>query len=235
MKNCEKCDTSHTGSYGSGRFCSSECARSFSTSKNRKAINEKVSKTLKGSGHQDIQKTCIGCNKHFMVSWRRRAKTFCSVRCRNVNNESYIWKIAAASKARCSTLKERKRMRDIGRLGGFGTKGTTPGGTKYQSLLEKKCFEFLENEKINFVAHKPLPDSSKVSDVYLPERDLWIEIDGINREKRKKWLGKNYDYWIAKLQQYEDKKLDLIVCASYDSFVETINNVVIEARQALGS
>jgi hypothetical protein len=28
---CEKCGKEHNGSYGSGRFCSSKCARSFST------------------------------------------------------------------------------------------------------------------------------------------------------------------------------------------------------------
>ncbi len=47
MKNCEKCQKEHDGSYASGRFCSALCARSFSTSEKRKEINEKVSKTLK--------------------------------------------------------------------------------------------------------------------------------------------------------------------------------------------
>ena len=45
---CEKCKNDHNGSYGSGRFCSSKCARSFSTSEKRKEINKKVSNTLKG-------------------------------------------------------------------------------------------------------------------------------------------------------------------------------------------
>lgn len=45
---CEKCKNEHDGSYGSGRFCSSTCARSFSTSKKRKEINKKVSLSLKG-------------------------------------------------------------------------------------------------------------------------------------------------------------------------------------------
>lgn len=45
---CEHCKNSHDGSYGSGRFCSPRCARSFSTSKNRDEINKKVSQSLKG-------------------------------------------------------------------------------------------------------------------------------------------------------------------------------------------
>lgn len=43
---CENCQLENDGKYGSGRFCSSKCARSFATKNNRKEINEKVSKTL---------------------------------------------------------------------------------------------------------------------------------------------------------------------------------------------
>jgi hypothetical protein len=45
---CEKCNQPHDGSYASGRFCSEKCSRGFSTSKNREAINQKVSATLEG-------------------------------------------------------------------------------------------------------------------------------------------------------------------------------------------
>jgi len=48
MKKCENCRNEHDGSYGSGRFCSSKCARGFSTKLKRNEINEKVSKKLKG-------------------------------------------------------------------------------------------------------------------------------------------------------------------------------------------
>ena len=43
---CENCEVSHTGEYGSGRFCSIKCSKGFSTKAKRKEINEKVSKTL---------------------------------------------------------------------------------------------------------------------------------------------------------------------------------------------
>lgn len=42
---CEKCGVEHKGNYGSGRFCSCKCARSFSTSRDRKSINVRVSTT----------------------------------------------------------------------------------------------------------------------------------------------------------------------------------------------
>ena len=44
---CEYCNNIHDGLYGSGRFCSTKCARGFATSKNRKQINAKVSATMK--------------------------------------------------------------------------------------------------------------------------------------------------------------------------------------------
>ena len=46
---CETCGKEHDGSYGSGRFCCQACARSFSTSKNRKEINQKISNSIKNS------------------------------------------------------------------------------------------------------------------------------------------------------------------------------------------
>jgi hypothetical protein len=46
---CENCKTDHTGEYGSGRFCSSKCARGFSTKNKRDDINKRVSFKLKGT------------------------------------------------------------------------------------------------------------------------------------------------------------------------------------------
>jgi hypothetical protein len=46
MKQCEQCKNQHDGKYGSGRFCSSACARCFSTAKARKFINAVVSEKM---------------------------------------------------------------------------------------------------------------------------------------------------------------------------------------------
>lgn len=45
---CENCENEHTGEYGSGRFCSSKCARGFSTKLKRAEINKKVSQKTRG-------------------------------------------------------------------------------------------------------------------------------------------------------------------------------------------
>lgn len=49
-KLCEslKCSNLKNPEYGTGRFCSQTCARSFATMKSRNEINAKVSKKLKG-------------------------------------------------------------------------------------------------------------------------------------------------------------------------------------------
>lgn len=59
---CENCGKEHDGSYGSGRFCSCRCAKSFSTKLKRKEINERVSRTLKAK-HDFVQKYCKLCGK----------------------------------------------------------------------------------------------------------------------------------------------------------------------------
>lgn len=56
---CENCNKEHNGSYGSGRFCSKECAKSFSTKNKRKLINEKVSNSLKGRIVSDLTRRKI--------------------------------------------------------------------------------------------------------------------------------------------------------------------------------
>lgn len=56
--NCENCNNEHEHNYGSGRFCSIKCSRSFSTRDKRKEINEKVSKTLT----KNKRGNCNSCN-----------------------------------------------------------------------------------------------------------------------------------------------------------------------------
>ena len=46
--NCESCNNLHDGTYGSGRFCSIKCARTFSSTVKKEEKNEKISNSLKG-------------------------------------------------------------------------------------------------------------------------------------------------------------------------------------------
>ena len=225
-KNCEEKDAYKYSKYTSGEFCSKECSRAYSTKGKRKEINEKVSKTLTGTGNGSVKKECNFCKKEFEVEWNRREQKFCSKKCQGIGKEfteESRKKISEHSKKRCSTIKGRKRMRDIGRKGGFGKKGYTKGGTYYQSSIEQKCFEFLEENEVKFVPHKNIPNSSKVSDVYLEDKELWVEIDGIDREKRSKWLKDEYKYWKAKLGIYKREKLNLKIVKNLKEFKEIFN------------
>jgi len=81
MNLCENCDSDIVNVYGSGRFCSQGCSRSFSTKNKRSEINEKVSNKLKGTGNGDVIKNCKECNNQFSVDWRRRNQECCSTSC----------------------------------------------------------------------------------------------------------------------------------------------------------
>ena len=219
MKICENCGIEHKGEYGSGRFCDSKCARSFSTKVKRKEINKKVSETLLKKNLKPIR-FCEVCGTELNRSKRKKIKTCgnsCGSKLKWLDSD-YKEYMSKLTKKRCETLEERKRLRDIGRKGGFGNKGYTKGGTHHHSNLEKKCFEFLEENKIKFLPHKNIPNSSKVSDVYLIDKDLWVEIDGIDRDKRRKWIGKDYDYWLEKLEIYKKNNLNFKVVKNFKEF-----------------
>ena len=86
---CENCGKEHNGSYGSGRFCSSKCARSFSTKMNRDKINKKVSNTFKNkirNGDVDFlhYKTynCKYCNKEYTILTTQCSRLYCSKECK---------------------------------------------------------------------------------------------------------------------------------------------------------
>lgn len=69
---CEACGTPHTGDYGSGRFCSSNCARSFSTRDKRIDINSTVSRKLSGRNiSQNGFK--VGYDPRRNTTWSREA------------------------------------------------------------------------------------------------------------------------------------------------------------------
>lgn len=230
IKKCENCGIHHNGEYGSGRFCTSKCARSFSTKKNKKEINDKISKSLTGKSRNKTHETiitlkCLYCLNDFTVKWNKRKQKTCSFSCAGKLkwlNQDYKTYQVLKIKERCSNPEERNRLRDIGRKGGFGTKGITKNGTHFQSKLEKECFEYLENNNILFEAHKHIPNSSKISDVFLVEYNKWLEIDGINREKKKSYLGKDYDYWLDKLNIYQTEGLDLTIIYSIDDLKKLI-------------
>lgn len=79
-KKCENCDNDHDGKYGSGRFCSSICARGFSTKNKRSLINEKVSSKLRKHKTEYIyNKLCLCCSNKFET--KKEKQLYCSLNC----------------------------------------------------------------------------------------------------------------------------------------------------------
>jgi hypothetical protein len=80
-KNCNINEAVKYSKYSSGEFCSKSCSASFSTSVNRKLINEKISFKLKGTGNENVKLNCPYCKSEFIVNWKYRHQISCSRSC----------------------------------------------------------------------------------------------------------------------------------------------------------
>ena len=69
---CENCEKEHDGSYGSGRFCSKECARSFSSKNSHGKLKEAI---------------CIDCGKIIYIGKRASNKKCRCEECNKKNNQ----------------------------------------------------------------------------------------------------------------------------------------------------
>ena len=209
-KLCLNCNKIIDFKYKKRKFCCNDCKDVY-VFNNMNDISKKLSNSLK-----NFYKTDNGIKNKKKLSLLYLGREF--------SGETKL-KLSISGKNRCSDINERIRLKEIGRKGGFGKKGYTNNGIYYQSNFEKECFEYLEKNDIFFVPHKSLPNSSKICDIYFPNKNIWIELDGINREKRKEWLGKDYDYWLDKLNEYQTKKLNFKIFYNYKEFIKFISHI----------
>lgn len=208
------------------KFCSSSCSATYSNLSRDKSSYNKSSESLKEYWRKQslspriCEKICVNCEKKFTKEYHKRKpqQKHCSKECRN---ESSSKKISKAQKELAKDLSRRLFLKDIGRKGGFGEKGYV-SGIRYDSKFEKICFQFLIDHNIEFIPHKVLENSSKVSDLYLPKLNLYVELDGINREKRKYNLKSNYDRWLDKLSIYKSENLEYIIIYNFEEFKNMI-------------
>ena len=75
---CENCGKEHDGFYGSGRFCSKECARSYSSKQNKNELKEAK---------------CINCGKQIFINKKASILTCKCNECKNKVNKSTFRKI----------------------------------------------------------------------------------------------------------------------------------------------
>lgn len=141
MFTCEKCKVEHEVKYGSGRFCSTKCARAFSTSLNRAVISAKVKQTFAEKPKtQHPEKTCPECLTVFRT--RKSYQKFCSKPC----------SMRFVNKQNSHLLSERaKRLHREGRIKSWGTRHKlTP------SYPEQYFIDVFTNEKIQFEREKKI-------------------------------------------------------------------------------
>ena len=83
-----KCGKEHNGSFGSGKFCSKQCANSRTWSdaqKLHKGIankqSEKYREAIKRKNEKRWEKTCPMCNEKFQVPKCHKNQIYCSKKC----------------------------------------------------------------------------------------------------------------------------------------------------------
>jgi hypothetical protein len=141
MKPCENCGKEENSIYGSGRFCSSYCAKSFSTKKNREEINLKISEANKGKGVGEISLICKNCNNEFFRDHRRRNQKFCSRSCSSSHSNKDLEFKEKIRNSRINFLKE-------GNYSGYGNKSYYNFKGKEircDSHIERSCINYFEN------------------------------------------------------------------------------------------
>lgn len=174
MNTCENCGIEHNGTYGSGRFCSSKCARGFSTKAKRKEINEKVSNTLTGSGHENVKLTCAICKSEFEVGWNKRHQQTCSRTCASKlrwKDENYKSKI---SEINSKIAYERH-------LNGDESFGWKTRHKLQPSYPESIAIRVLDSIGIDYEYEMPL--EKYYVDFAIHSRKIAIEIDGQQHNK----------------------------------------------------
>jgi hypothetical protein len=182
---CENCGKEHSGSYGSGRFCSQPCARSFSTKKNRQLINEKVSKSLKGRIiNKDLNREvryCKICNKRLGI---RNITSYC-IDCIRHSDE----------------LKEYRSN-----ISKYASSKVNPSNRKYWmprnqiSYAEKFWLGVLHNYNIEYIHDYPVKIDNDDCDKYHFFLDFYIEKSGIKLDLEID--GKQHTYEDRKLHDY---------------------------------
>ena len=161
---CENCDNEHTGSYGSGRFCSQACSRSFSTKSKRKEINQKVSQKL---SFPKQYADCKLCGKNFVK--KVKTQTSCSTSCAaKLSWKDEDYRANAVIKAKVSALRKHES-----KTSNFGWQSRYKLKTSYP---EEVAIRYLEENNIEYV--RELKVDRYFVDLAFPDKMLAIEIDG---------------------------------------------------------
>jgi hypothetical protein len=202
LENCENCEKEHDGTYGSGRFCSPKCARSFSTKEKRSDINDKVSKKMSSD---IINKKCefSNCN-NILIQTIKNRKRFCNVICSNNHNNSLPEK--------------RKKSSETAIKNNFGGNRNKYAYGWYESKYAGKVF--LESSYEYKVALEL--DENNISWI----RPKYIKWFDLNINKDRKYYP---DFYLVDYNIYLDPKNDYLITQDEEKIKQVIiqNNIII--------
>lgn len=163
--NCERCLTVHDGTYGSGRFCSVKCARSFSSFQKREEINRKVGNKLRGRKQthrrgcknlrEFLEKECPVCSVKF--------RTYYSVCCSN----------SCARKLRYKDPEKRAEITQILRR----VRKSWASRKKCSFSFPEKCVKQWLDE-LNIQYEREFKFQKWFVDFAIHERKIALEVDG---------------------------------------------------------
>jgi len=101
-------------------------------------------------------------------------------------------------------------------------------GFKLDSMKEKVVGDLLHDLSVDHKIHKSIPDSNFVTDFFIPQLNLWIEVDGYKQDGRPE-RSKFSD----KIDHYDSLDLDYIVISIPDSVERS--KLKEQLEEALGS
>lgn len=138
----------HDGAYGSGRFCSTKCARGFATKAKRKEINEKVSKKLRGVLQE---RSCPTCERVFAVISSKK-KRYCSRSCAARGG----WQHVSRDDIFLVRSVAQRKSYESGRntVGGGTTQWFDYNGLKVQGAYELRTCKILDAWKHGGLIHR---------------------------------------------------------------------------------
>jgi hypothetical protein len=206
MKLCEKCNKKHKGIYGSGRFCSSLCARTFSSLINRTERNLKISKAIK-------QKLLNGDKVGFCkIDFNKKVNKKCEIcKCNTLNNKRFC-------SQKCQTVNWSKKVNSHpNNLGGYRQNSGRSKSGYYKGIFSNSTYElcwiiyrlehnlfvkrfegFLTNGKLKYFPDFILDDNKTI-----------VEIKGFEdkeKVKAKTKLAKSLGYKVILLYEKDLQK-----------------------------
>lgn len=108
-----------------------------------------------------------------------------------------------------------------------GHECTGPAGAQLDSRFELKVAQFLYDNDISYRVHPKLEDTPWTGDFYVPDKELWIEVDGYLPGSRP-----NARSFQQKVAYFEKQQMNYIVVDSQETFQPVLETKLSESRES---